>query len=46
MGEDALGPMKILCSSVGECQDRDVGVGVLRRRGKGLGDKGFLDRKL
>jgi hypothetical protein len=38
MGE-ARGPEKVQCPSVGECQDREVGVGglVSRRRGDGIG---------
>jgi hypothetical protein len=35
MGGEALGPMKVRCSSVGECQDREAGVGVLVSRGRG-----------
>ena len=27
MGEEAVGPMKALCPSVGECEGREVGVG-------------------
>jgi hypothetical protein len=40
MGGEALDPVKALCSSVGECQDREVGVGemVSRGRGDGIGD--------
>jgi hypothetical protein len=26
MGEEALGPMKILCPSIGECQGQEEGV--------------------
>ena len=39
MGKEALGPGKALCPSVGECQDREVGVGglVIRRREDGIG---------
>jgi hypothetical protein len=43
MGGEALGPMKVLCPSIGECQEQEwewVGWGA---RG---GDKGFLDGKL
>ena len=28
MGEKALGPMKAQCRSIGECEGREVGVGV------------------
>ena len=41
MGGEALDPVKALCSSVGECQDREVGVGELVSRGRGDGIKGF-----
>jgi hypothetical protein len=37
MGGEALGPMKSLCSSVGECQGKEAGVGGLVSRGRGLG---------
>jgi hypothetical protein len=45
MGGEALGPEKALCPSVGECQDREVGMGglVSRRRKNGIGD--FLEGK-
>ena len=33
LGGEALGPMKILCPSIGECQDQEVGVGGLASRG-------------
>jgi hypothetical protein len=29
MGRETLGPMKAQCPSVGECQDREAGVGRL-----------------
>ena len=29
MGGEALGPVKARCPSVGECQEREVGVGEL-----------------
>jgi hypothetical protein len=35
MREEALGPVKAQCPSVGECQDREVGVGGLVSRGRG-----------
>ena len=40
MGGEALGPVKILCPSIGECQGQEAGVHVLvsRRRGEGMGD--------
>ena len=39
MGGEALGPVKALCPSVGECQGQEAGVGglVSRRRGDGIG---------
>ena len=44
MGGEALGPVKALCHSVGECQCEEPGLGglVIRGRGKeGGADKGF-----
>ena len=38
MRGEALGPLKDGCPSVGECQDREVGVGGLVSRGKGNGN--------
>jgi hypothetical protein len=40
MGGEALGPVKVLCPSIGECQGQLAGVGdfVNRARGKGLWD--------
>jgi hypothetical protein len=32
MGGEALGPVKVLCSSIGECLGQEVGVGT----GKGI----------
>jgi hypothetical protein len=43
MGGEALGPVKALCPSIGECQDQEwewVGWGA------GTGDRGLLERKL
>jgi hypothetical protein len=40
MGGEGLGPVKVLCPGIGECQDQEwewVGWGA----GKGGGDKGF-----
>jgi hypothetical protein len=38
MRGEALGPVKVLCPSVGECQDQEVGVGrLVSRRGNGIG---------
>jgi hypothetical protein len=40
MRGETLGPVKARCPSVGECQDREAGVGglVCRRRGDVMGD--------
>jgi hypothetical protein len=40
MGGVALGPVKVLCSSIGECQAQEVGVYGLgsKGRGEGIGD--------
>ena len=35
MGEEVLGPVKVLCPIVGECQGKEVGVGGLGNRGCG-----------
>ena len=37
MGGKALGPVKAQCSSIGECQDQEAGVGGLVSRGRGMG---------
>jgi hypothetical protein len=37
MGGEALGPVRVLCPSIGECQGQEVGVGRLVSRGKGEG---------
>ena len=41
MRGETLGPVKAQCPSVGDCQDREVGVGglVIRRRGMGMGGR-------
>jgi hypothetical protein len=44
MGGEALGLVKVLCPSIGECQGQEAGVDSLRSRGGGR-DMGFLDRK-
>ena len=40
MGGEALGPVKVLCPSIGECQGQEAGVGrlVSSGRGKRIGD--------
>jgi hypothetical protein len=39
MGGKSLGPVKVLCPSIGECQGQEAGVSglVSRRRGRGIG---------
>jgi hypothetical protein len=46
MGGEALGPVKVLCPSIGECQGQEAGVGGLGNRGSGGGDRGFSKGKL
>ena len=36
MGGEALGPVKVLCPSIGECQVQEVGL-VSRGRGEEIG---------
>jgi hypothetical protein len=38
--EEALGPGKLLCHSIGECQGQEAGVGGLGSKGRGeeIGD--------
>jgi hypothetical protein len=39
VGGEALGLGKIICTSIGECQDQEAGVGRLgSRAGEGIGD--------
>jgi hypothetical protein len=45
MGREALGPMKLLCLSIGECLSQEVGVGGLGTRGS-LGEDRFSEWKL
>jgi hypothetical protein len=44
---EALGPVKVLCPSVGECQGQEAGMGGLVSRGKGEKglDRGFSEGK-
>jgi hypothetical protein len=37
MGREALGLVKVLCPSIGECQGQEAGVG--RLEGRGMGDQ-------
>ena len=41
MGGEALGPVKALCPSVGECQVQEAGLGGLGSRGSREGIGGF-----
>jgi hypothetical protein len=45
MGGEALGLVKIICPSIGECQGQEAGVGGLGSRAGG-GYRGLLERKL
>jgi hypothetical protein len=45
MGGEALGPEKAQCPSVGECQDREVGVCGLVSRGEEERSRGSLEGK-
>jgi hypothetical protein len=40
MGGEALGPVKVLCPSIGECQGQKAGVGGLESSGRGEGGRG------
>jgi hypothetical protein len=40
---EALGPVKVLCPSIGECQGQEAEVGEKWQWG---GDRGFLEGKL
>jgi hypothetical protein len=42
MGGEALGPVKVLCPSIGECLGKEMGVGGLGSKGRGerMGDFG------
>jgi hypothetical protein len=41
VGGEALGPVKVLCLGIGECQGQEVGVGGLVSRGMGERIGGF-----
>jgi hypothetical protein len=47
MEEEALGPVKVLCPSIEECQGQEAGACglVSRGRGKGIGAFGGETRK-
>ena len=46
MGGEALGPVKVLCPGIGECQGQEMGVGGLGSRGRGEADSEVLEGKL
>ena len=45
MGGEALGPMKVLCASIGECLGQEAEVSGLGSRGRGEGIEDFSMRK-
>ena len=45
MGGETIGPMKVLCPSIGECLGQEAGVGGLGMGERGV-HRGFLKRKL
>jgi hypothetical protein len=45
MGGEALGPVKALCPSIGECQGQEVEVGGLVSKGMGGRDNEFSEGK-
>jgi hypothetical protein len=45
MGGEALGPVKVLCPRIGDCQGQETGVGGLVSRG-GRKDRRLLEVKL
>ena len=46
MGGEALGPVMVLCPSIGECLGQEAGVDGLGSKGKGGEDRGFSEGKL
>jgi hypothetical protein len=47
MGGEALGSVKVLCPSIGECQGQEERVGgLVSKRGEGGRDRGFSEGKL
>jgi hypothetical protein len=46
MRGEALGPVRALSPSTGECQGQEAGVGGLVSRGEGGRDRGFLEGKI
>jgi hypothetical protein len=45
MGGEALGPVKVMCPSIGECQGQEVGVGGLVSKEKGRRGEGEKGRR-
>jgi len=41
MEGEALGPVKVLCPSIGDCLGQEAGVGGLGSRGRGKGIEDF-----
>ena len=46
MGREALGPVKVLCPSIGECLGQEGGVSALGSRRSRKEDKAFSEGKL
>jgi hypothetical protein len=46
MGGEALGSVKVLCPSIGECQGQETVVGGLGSMERGRGERGFSEGKL
>jgi hypothetical protein len=44
MGGEALGPVKVICPSIGDCQGQEKGVGGLVSKGMGERIGGFQRR--
>jgi hypothetical protein len=45
MGGEALGPVKVQYTSIGECQDKNES-GWIGKQGEGIRDRGFSEGKL
>jgi hypothetical protein len=43
---EALGPVKVLCPSIGECQGQEAGSGWVEEQGEGREDREFSEGKL
>jgi hypothetical protein len=46
MGREALGPVKVLCPSIGECHGQEAGVGGFGSKLRQGVDRGFSKKKL